>query len=781
MIDNQEFVRAIDNVLHRDISLEGNRDHNIPICASSNQSLSVVAGPGSGKTTVIVLKVLKLILVDNIEPSSILVTTFTRKAASELRSRILGWGDRLRQALLGDERYSRIHTALGELDFNGIKTGTLDSILEEVLSDNRDPGTPPPNVIDAFVSNALMLDPGLFNEGRFNNRDLHSYVLYLCEGDSFGLTTPKKCKILKDINDRIHHDQVSIERFRREHIQDGARIACDAIHDYNRELEERLLFDFAGLEAEFLRQLRARSLDTFLRDIKFILIDEYQDTNLLQEQIYFEIAEAAITNGGSITVVGDDDQSLYRFRGATVDLFRDFPRRILNQKSIPTQVTYLTRNYRSTSNIVSFCNNFILLDNIFQEARVQDKPRIAPFRPGDFTNYPVLGIFRDNINILASDISNFIHRIIHGDGYQVIDSVGNHFAIRINPISGSAADIAVLCSSPQELNYKNRPRLPRLLRDALSELDPPILVFNPRGQNLERIPDIQLLCGLILECIDPNASVQIGIDRLPQNVATDFNNWRAIAQEYSENLARRGKEDLTRFIRAWQTRTPLRRATWETRQIALIDLIYKLVTWIPSMQDDIEGLVYLEALTRTVTQAALFCSFRASVICDRDNQDLEQASIREAIRKIFTPIAMGAIEINEDLLDTLPRDRINIMSTHQAKGLEFPLVIVDVGSEFKTNHHKQAFKRFPISGGETCVMEEDLRIYSALDLPTRSNRDRAFDDLIRHYFVSYSRAQDLLVLVGLNSNLRGGIPNIATGWDRNENWHWQGLNNITFL
>ncbi len=778
MIDNLEFVRAVDNILHRDISLEGNREHNIPICAPSNQSLSVVAGPGSGKTTVIVLKVLKLILVDNIEPSLILVTTFTRKAASELRSRILGWGDRLRQALLDDERYSRIHTALGDLDFNGIKTGTLDSILEEALSDNRDPGTPPPTVIDAFVSNALMLDPGIFNEGRYNNRDLHNYILYLCEGNSFGLNTPKKCKILKDINDRIHHDQVDIERLRQDHRHDGARIAYDAIHDYNQELEERLLFDFAGLEAEFLRQLRLRSLDTFLRDVKFILIDEYQDTNLLQEQIYFEIAEAAINNGGSITVVGDDDQSLYRFRGATVDLFRDFPMRIFNQKSILTQLTYLTRNYRSTPNIVCFCNNFILLDNIFQEARVQDKPRITPFRPGDFTDYPVLGIFRDNINILARDISNFVHRIIHGDGYQIVDSRGNHITIRINPISGSAADIAILCSSPQELNYKNEPRLPRLLRDALSELDPTTLVFNPRGQNLERIPEIQLLCGLILECIDPNASVQNSIDRLPQNVATIFFNWRSIAQDYS---GRRGNEDLTRFIRAWQTRTPLRRARWETRQIAFIDLIYKLVTWIPSMQDDIEGLVYLEALTRTVTQAALFCSFRASVICDRDNQDLERASIREAIRKIFAPIAMGAIEINEDLLDTLPRDRINIMSTHQAKGLEFPLVIVDVGSEFKMNHRMQAFKRFPISGGETCVMEEDLRRYSALDLPTRSNRDRAFDDLIRHYFVSYSRAQDLLVLVGLNSNLRGGIPNIATGWDRSENWHWQGLNNITLL
>ena len=112
------------------------------------------------------------------------------------------------------------------------------------------------------------------------------------------------------------------------------------------------------------------------------------------------------------------------------------------------------------------------------------------------------------------------------------------------------------------------------------------------------------------------------------------------------------------------------------------------------------------------------------------------------------------------------------MSIHQAKGLEFPLVIVDVGSDFKTNHHAHAFKRFPENGGKTCTIEDELRPHSILGTHSRSAKDRAFDDLIRHYFVAYSRPQDLLLLVGLNS-AKTNIKNIATGWDRNENWIWQ--------
>jgi len=167
---------------------------------------------------------------------------------------------------------------------------------------------------------------------------------------------------LREIKDRFFHDKVNVNRFRSLSNHPGIGVACDAIDDYNQELQSRLLFDFARLEIEFLERLRAGVLNNFLQNIRFILVDEYQDTNLLQEQIYFELARAALQNGGSITVVGDDDQSLYRFRGATVDLFQAFPNRVNNHLVISPVTVYLSQNYRSTPNIVRFVNDFVTLD-----------------------------------------------------------------------------------------------------------------------------------------------------------------------------------------------------------------------------------------------------------------------------------------------------------------------------------------------------------------------------------------------------------------------------------
>ena len=99
MIDWKEFQGIVIDKLGRKISKDDNPDQNKAISAPISQSQFLVAGPGSGKTTVMVLKVLKFIYVDDVHPSSILATTFTRKAAAELRSRILSWGDEIRQAL----------------------------------------------------------------------------------------------------------------------------------------------------------------------------------------------------------------------------------------------------------------------------------------------------------------------------------------------------------------------------------------------------------------------------------------------------------------------------------------------------------------------------------------------------------------------------------------------------------------------------------------------------------------------------------------------------------
>ncbi len=793
MICWDEFENAVVSHLGRDIRRQSNPDQNRAIRAPINQSLFIVAGPGSGKTTVIALRVLKLIFVDDIDPSSILVTTFTRKAATELRSRILGWGDQLRRIFINSTSHHHIRNQLQRLDLNRIITGTIDSIAEETLGDYRAPGAPPPAVIEDFVSNGLMIRQ-LFNHGRFRNTDLRDYLVQL-NGEGFGIVArsnlipAKAAEMLCEIKDRFFHDQINISQFRNSSSHPGVPVACNTIQDYIQELRDRFLFDFALLEQAFLDRLRNDTLNRFLQQLRFILVDEYQDTNLLQEQIYFEIARAALRNGGSITVVGDDDQSLYRFRGATVDLFQEFQNRINNKLYVNPTIIYLSRNYRSTQNIVSFCNDFITLDSQYQGARVQNKPPIRSARLQPYDNYPVLGMFRENVEELAHDLARFIHRVIYGGGVQVRDSQGNRYTIEIDPQGGSPADVALLCSSPREFDGQGNPRLPRLLREELSQLSPLVQIFNPRGQNLELIPDVQRLCGLILECIDPHGRVQNNT-RLPQIVQNIFNAWRCEAVNYINTNPPPHNPSLSQFVRAWQRRNPLgRRHGRIDPEVSLISLVYKLVTWIPSMQNDIEGLVYLEAITRTINQAGLFGNFGGQIIFDPSDPRAEP-SIREALWNIFMPIATGAIEINEDLLETLPSDRLNIMSIHQAKGLEFPLVIVDVGSDFRKCHHAHAFKRFPNNGGKSCNMEDELRPYSPLGIPQRSALDRAFDDLIRQYFVAFSRAQDVLMLVGLNS-VRDGyftssgrreIPNIATGWDRNRNWIWgRGLPNLIHI
>ena len=124
--------------------------------------------------------------------------------------------------------------------------------------------------------------------------------------------------------------------------------------------------------------------------------------------------------------------------------------------------------------------------------------------------------------------------------------------------------------------------------------------------------------------------------------------------------------------------------------------------------------------------------------------------------------------VNEELIETFPRDRFPILSIHQSKGLEFPLVIVDVGSRFKRDHPSQTRFRFPVRGDLPHTLEDRMRPASPLKAPSRSAKDRAFDDLYRLYYVAFSRARDVLLLVGLNSD----VPNVARGWKRNCSNAW---------
>jgi len=796
MILWQHFHNLVINVLKRQLDPAQQN----AISANVTESLFIVAGPGSGKTTVLALRVLKLIFVDGVDPAEILATTFTRKAAAELRSRILGWGDQLRQALLNNPASSaQLQNQLQRLGFNRVITGTLDSIAEQTLADFRTPRTQPPILLEEFVAKTIMQRHGLWNGRRDQNRDFQEYVRVLSGNTRRPNRKPNQKEMLDicyEVRNRFAHDRINVVAFQNKTKTQhpGAAVLCQVIHDYISRLKRDLVMDFAALEEEFLKRLRNRSLSRFVEGLRVVLVDEYQDTNLLQERIYFTLARNVNKRGGSITVVGDDDQSLYRFRGATVELFTAFRERLEKQCGIQAKLIYLSNNYRSTNTIVRWCNDFIRLDSGYTQVRMRNKPSLTAARVGSYVDYPILGMFRPDVATLARDLAQFIYNVFKGNGITI--TIGNQqLQIVKNPNGGDVGDGVLLCSSPREYSAGGDERLPLLIRKELESLGTNIKVFNPRGQEFGEIEAVQQLCGLILECIDPKAQIQDKIEKLPDNIAEVFNRWRKVAWQYiasnpsapgSTNPPAPGSTNintLQAFVLAWQQRKPQGSGSWP-REVPLIELVYKLITWIPTFREDPEGLIYLEAITRTISQSARFTRYDATIQRDQPHAD---SSVREILWRIFEPLASGAIDIDEELIEAFPRDRLNIMSIHQAKGLEFPLVIVDVGSDFTSHSSSQAFIRFPTGGSRPHNLEDALRPFSRSPRLRRLNRpaiDRAFDDLIRQYFVAFSRPQDILMLVGLSDNngKPKNIRNVATGWTRDGKPQWSKLSpSIVYL
>jgi len=892
MISYEEYKEIVVNKLRRDIS--SNPDQNSAISSGKDQSLFIVAGPGSGKTTVMVLKILKFIFVDDIAPKEILATTFTKKAANELLSRILSWGDQIKKEITSrymdklingefdfksgnddktniDNRFSSSKEVeefikkVNRIDFNQILTGTIDSVAEELLRIHRDAGTNQPVLIEDFVANSAMINGALFKEDRYLNESLQLYLAEVTGKESLN-SKPKisnptlMADILLRIKDRIYYDRVDYNELLTSIKPDerGKQLSLKIIGDYINELKNRNVYDFAMLETDFLKKLENGKLDVFLDGVKIILIDEYQDTNLLQESIYFKIAESAIKNGGNITVVGDDDQSLYRFRGATVDLFTKFTERVKNI-GIDVEEINLKTNYRSSENIINLCNDFVEIDEKYQSARVKEKPKIIYPKNTNFddkntinneessnkkdlfnenrinllqsnnsnnynnnnndnnrdngnskdsnkvnTNIPVLGMFRQNQEVLAKDLSQLIRKLVKGEEVKLkvkrvltkestdklnsskINDLENRkkmdfnfekdkkvISLQLDEDFGSPSDIAFLTYSPQE-KANGSYKFPYYLKKRLSNFKEPIEVFNPRGQDLQSIESVGIFCGLMLECIDPDGKIEKINKKLPKLAIRNMRRWRRLAYQYiDENPEPVSPISLKDFVTHWQTRMPYNLKKWP-KKASLIELAYKLVTWIGDFQDDIEGLVYLESITQTITQTGFFNKYSANIYFD--SKEHEKESIEEALWNIFVPIASGGVKIDENLFESLPPNSMNIMSIHQSKGLEFPLVIVDVGSRFKTNKASESNLRFPKKSSKNSIIEDKIRSYSSLGIDERNSKDKAFDDLTRLYFVAFSRAQDVLLLVGLNPNIDGyktkdkhmKIPNIALGWNRDE-------------
>lgn len=733
MISEDDFINMVEELLKRNVKDNINQKNSIMASVDENQY--IVAGPGSGKTTVLVLKILKYIFVDDISPENIIVTTFTKKAARELKDRTIKWANIIIKHLSLEEN----------IDLDSMIIGTLDSIAEEYLSDIS-----PVEIIDDLASSAIMMQV-LLNNQHDKDKRLRQFVKKM-NNNQMGSSASDLNNFIHNFRERIYYDMVDYERL----IANANRekIIYNIIDEYDNQLKQRNIMDYVMLETKFYELLSENQIHR-LENIQVLLIDEYQDTNYLQEQIYFNLAEYAIANGGNITVVGDDDQALYRFRGASIELFTNYITRINSQLKIMPKKIFLQKNYRSTSNIIDFTNDFIHVDNIYQKSRTSNKPLITP-SGNTSKGCPIFGIFRNNIEELSTDLSEFIYQLKVKNGYNVTRG-GIDYQIS----AGNNPSIVLLNNSPREITAYNKKRLPFFIRESLSYKDEEVTVFNPRGQNIETTELVSIICGLILICVDSKGEYPEKLDNIPPHTNKTLRLWRKNTLNYIAD---------NNFV-----------ISQENDNIHMMDLLNDISNQLEDkIQENTENMVYYEIIHDTIEQTSNAISEEGILT---NNQILSH---------ILIPIATGAVNIDDDMFDFDIYENVNIMSIHQSKGLEFDIVIVDVGSDIYNNQSTTAFKRFPKNGGSSYNIEKYLKAYSPLNNISNSlsGVDEAFNDLIRRYFVAYSRSKTVLVLTGLTSMKDGYkgdfqnsifIQNVATGWSRDKVWHWMNLENIIHI
>lgn len=762
-------IEAFKILVHRVIGYDFNdNDAQREVVDHDNDDvLMIVAGPGSGKTAVLVLRALRHVLVDDILPETILITTFTRKAAKELRTRWIDWGLLLLNSLQDDPD---LRDQISRIDLNRCRIDTLDSIAQQALTENKLPGEIAPVVLEGY-SSKLILKRFSFSPVYYANKaELDRFFSrYTFDGQSPG-NQGEALSVAKTLCERLIHDRVNLDSYRQANV--AQQIMVEILNGYLNELRQRNLFDFATLELELLSRLQNGTMQAWVNGINALLIDEYQDTNPLQEAIYFEVLSIVAPK---VTMVGDDDQAMYRFRGGSVELFTQFSSRCLNATGRTTRRIDMINNYRSSREIVQFCNSHITGDPHFARARITPaKPEVVSTRgPLDM---PILGLFRRSKEALADALAEILH-ILLVDRRMIIQGNGAEYEITLTG-EGDLGDFVFLAHTIEEVTYNRfnsiaEIRFPGHLRDAMSLRG--LRVFNPRGRVLRSIRDVQQLLGLLLLCIDPDG--QRTVQARPTREASYFlSQWRdEAAALINQNPPPGG---LRTFVSEWQ-RASLGQNTRFPSDWPTLELVYKLITWIPDYQNNPEHQVWLEAITRNISSAGMASPYGMQL--HRANTHRERS--RESfIRDALLPIAENEVDIDEDIMPSVPRNWLQLMTIHQAKGLEFPMAIVDVGSRFSGNHHSQAFLRFPTNPSNVVIMENDIEPH--LEGTLRSGRipiDRSFDDLVRLYYVAYSRPRSVLMLVGdercltygRGSRLTGAIPNMALGWNRDRTWPWR--------
>ena len=272
-----------------------------------NKPVLVFAGAGSGKTRVLTYKVWHLIKEKLFKPEEILALTFTNKAASEMKSRIQE-----------------------SISCEGVNVGTFHSIGARMLRMHI-------SALDEEYNSSFTI---------YDTSDQKAVIKEVVENLNLSEFKELNVSFLKAQIDKFKNDNISIDKveseaqsFEDEKIVEVYRAYCDRLKSNNA-------LDFNDLLLLPIRLLKenAKILNLYQKTWKYVLVDEFQDTNSPQ----FEIVSLLAGKHKNITVVGDDDQSIYGWRGANIDnILTNFQETFAKNIEIK-----LEKNYRSTQRIL---------------------------------------------------------------------------------------------------------------------------------------------------------------------------------------------------------------------------------------------------------------------------------------------------------------------------------------------------------------------------------------------------------------------------------------------
>lgn len=353
----------------------------------------IVAGAGTGKTKVITSRILHLLLDKNVPSSRILALTFTEKATEEMIARV-------------DEAMP--------LSYEEVTIKTFHGFCELVLRERGmelgiDPGyrmlTQPEQWL-FLKSNLFSFELDYYRPLGNPNKFLHTLLGHFSRLKDEDILPSRY----------VAHAEMCLEKAEDDIAREDATKMLEvakAYRTYQQLMLENNCLDFGDLQFYALRLFEKRPsvLQEFQDRFQYLLVDEFQDTNYAQNKLVMMLA----AKHQNITVVGDDDQSIYKWRGASLSNIRSFEQRFPEAKKV-----VLTNNYRSVQNVLDVAYHVVQNNNpdrLEHEARIDKRLTAQAFsEPGDPVMVKHFSHYQEEVRDVVASIQSLV-----GDGLAYRD------------------------------------------------------------------------------------------------------------------------------------------------------------------------------------------------------------------------------------------------------------------------------------------------------------------------------------------------------------------------